>query len=103
MLHFNRKKPANRLPVKDVTLRIYGDDKHETSVSLYRDEIAGVQMARGSFQLLLKHNGYIVVFQARKNHDANKLFEQIGDCMSETRPDVISYDIGVHGLCIIKE
>lgn len=103
MLHFNRKKPACRFPVKKVALHIYSDDERSTSVCLYRDEIAGVQMSGGSFQLLLKHNGYIIVFQARKNHSADKLFEQIGDCMSETRPNVTSYGIGVHGLCIIKE
>lgn len=100
---FRKKKPENRLPVKNVSLHIYGDDEHDTEVFLYRDKIAGVQQADNRFQLLLKHGGYRILFQARGNDDADQLLEQIGDCMSETRPNVTSYCIAVKDLHIVKE
>lgn len=97
-----KKKPENRLPVKNVSLHIYGDDERDTSVFLYRDEIAGVQQTDNRFQLLLKHGGYRILFQAR-NDDVDQLLEQIGDCMSEARPNVSSYAVAVRDLHIIKE
>lgn len=100
---FRKKKPENRLPVKNASLHVYGDDEHDTSVFLYRSEIAGVQQTDNRFQLLLKHGGYRILFQARDNDDADQLLEQIGDCMSETRPNVSSYAIAVRDLHIVKE
>ena len=97
-----KNKPKNRLQVKNVSLHIYGDDEHGTSVFLYRDEIAGVQQTDNRFQLLLKHGGYRILFQARDD-DADQLLEQIGDCMSETRPNVSSYAVAVRDLHIVKE
>lgn len=102
---FRKKKPENRLPVKNVSLHIYGDDVHDTSVFLYRDEIAGVQQTDNRFQLLLKHGGYRILFQARdiEDGDADRLLERIGDCMTETRPNVSSYAVVVRDLHIVKE
>ena len=100
---FRKKKPENRLPVKNVSLHIYGIDAHDTSVFLYRDEIAGVQQTDNRFQLLLRHGGYRILFQARDNDNVEQLLERIGDCMSETRPNVTSYSIVVGDLHIVKE
>ena len=100
---FRKKKPENRLPVKNVSLHIYGDDVHDTSIFLYRDEIAGVQQTDNRFQLLLRHGGYRILFQARDNDNVEQLLEQIGDCMSETRPNVSSYAVRVRDLHIVKE
>lgn len=103
MFKFGKKKPENRLPVRDVALHIYGDDEQDTSVFLYRSEITGVQQTGNNFQLLLKHGGYRILFQARNDDHADSLLEQIGDCMSETRPNVTSYAVAVKNLHIIKE
>ena len=102
---FRKKKPENRLPVKNVSLHIYGIDAHNTSVFLYRDEIAGVQQTDNRFQLLLRHGGYRIMFQARDNNNdyVEQLLERIGNCMSETRPNVTSYSIVVKDLHIVKE
>lgn len=104
MLNIFKKKwkPENRLPAK-VSLHIYCDDIHETSVFIYRDEITGVQLTDNRFQLLLKHGGYRILFQALNADDADQLLEQIGDCMAESRVDVSIHSIAVTDLHIVKE
>lgn len=98
MLQFFRKKKS-----KNVALHIYGDDMYNTTVLLYRNKITGVQQTGNRFQLLLKRGSYRILFQARDNDDADQLLGQIGDCMSETQPNVTSYCIAVKDLRIIKE